>query len=251
MTAAAQGERIQKVLSHAGVASRREGERLMEEGRIKVNGTVVRQPGLRVTPQDHIQVDGRPVDQGQRPRHLLMYKPRGCVTTLSDPQGRPTVADCLPPGQMRIFPVGRLDYDSEGLLVFTNDGELAQALMRPQSHLPKTYLTKVRGRLESAALARLRRPFELDGRLTRPAAVEIEHRAARHTTLRITLTEGRKHQVREMCRRVDHPVLRLRRVTYGPLHDPSLRPGQTRPLSSEEVHALREMTGLISKGVRR
>jgi pseudouridine synthase len=250
MTSANQGERIQKVLSHAGVASRREGERLLEQGRIQVNGTVVRQPGLRVTARDHIQVDGRPVDRGQSPRHLLMYKPRGCVTTLSDPQGRATVADCLPPGQTRVFPVGRLDYDSEGLLIFTNDGELAQALMRPQTHVPKTYLTKVRGRVEAAALARLRRPFRLEGRLTRPAMVEIEHRT-RHTTLRITLTEGRKHQVREMCRRVDHPVLRLRRVTYGPLHDPTLRPGQTRPLTSQEVQSLREMTGLSEKGVRK
>lgn len=243
MTSRSTGERIQKVLSHAGIASRREGERLLQAGRIRVNGTVVTELGLRVSPADRIEVDGQPVARGRRPLYVLLYKPRACVTTLSDPQGRTTVADFLPDSDVRVFPVGRLDYDSEGLLLFTNDGELAQALMRPESHVPKTYLVKARGQLDSRALARLRRPFFIDGRQTLPAQVEVQHRN-RHSVLRITLMEGRKHQIREMCQRVDHPVLRLRRISYGPLKDPTLRPGQTRPLSREEVLLLKEATGL-------
>ena len=247
MTAQSTGQRIQKVLSHAGVASRREGERLLQAGRIRVNGTVVTELGLRVSPADRIEVDGQPVARGRRPLYVLMYKPRGCVTTLADPQARVTVADFLPDTGVKLFPVGRLDYDSEGLLLFTNDGELSQALMRPETHVPKTYLVKVRGQVDSRALARLRRPFHIEGRNTLPAQAEVQHRN-RHTVLRIILIEGRKHQIREMCRRIDHPVLRLRRVTYGPLKDPALRPGQTRHLTREEVLQLEDATGRGREG---
>lgn len=249
MTSQDSGQRIQKVLSHAGVASRREGERLLQAGRIRVNGTVVTELGLRVSPADRIEVDGRPVDRGRRPLYVLMYKPRGCVTTLSDPQGRTTVVDFLPDSGVQLFPVGRLDYDSEGLLLFTNDGELAQSLMRPETHVPKTYLVKVRGQVNTRALARLRRPFLIEGRRTLPAQAEVLHRN-RHTVLRIILMEGRRHQIREMCQRIDHPVLRLRRVSYGPLKDPGLRPGQTRPLSREEVLLLKDATGSGLDGER-
>lgn len=242
-------ERIQKVLSHAGVASRREGERMLQAGRITVNGKVVQELGCQVTASDRIEVDGQPVIRGRRPQYLLMYKPRSCVTTLSDPEGRPTVADFLPAGNIQLFPVGRLDYGSEGLLLFTNDGELAQALMRPATHVPKTYLVKMSGQMSPESLSRLRQPFRLEGRMTRPAQVDIQHRN-RHTVAHITLTEGRKHQIREMCQRVGHPVLRLRRITYGPLHDPQLRPGQTRPLTFEEVTALKEAVRPERKGKR-
>jgi pseudouridine synthase len=235
-------ERIQKVLSHAGVASRREGERLLAAGRIRVNGVVVMEPGTKVDADDRIEVDGNLVRLDREPRYLLMYKPRGCVTTLSDPEGRPTVMAHLPTAGPRVFPVGRLDYDTEGLLLFTNDGDLAQALMRPRQGVAKVYQAKVQGLLEPATLARLRRPFRLDGRPTRPARVEVLYQR-RHTVLQITLTEGRRNQVRELCRRVGHPVMRLRRVAYGPLYDPSLRPGQTRPLQPAEVMALRQAAG--------
>jgi 23S rRNA pseudouridine2605 synthase len=171
-----------------------------------------------------------------------MYKPRGCVTSMSDPQGRPTVAEFLPAGSRRLFPVGRLDYDTEGLLLFTNDGALAQALMRPGSGVPKVYQVKVRGRPDGSALARLCQPFRIGGRPTRPVRVDLQHQR-RHTVLTITLTEGRKNQVREMCQRIRHPVMRLRRIGYGPLRDPSLRPGQSRRLKPDEVEALRRAVG--------
>ncbi len=236
------GERIQKVLSHAGVASRREAERLLAAGRIRVNGRVVCEPGTRVGPEDRIQVDGRTVARDQEPRYLLMYKPRGCVTTLADPEGRPTVMAHLPATGPRVFPVGRLDYDTEGLLLFTNDGDLAQALMRPRHGVPKVYQAKVNGCPDAATLDRLRRPFRLDGRPSRPALVEVLHQR-RHAVLQITLCEGRRNQVREICRRVGHPVMRLRRVAYGPLRDPALRGGQVRPLSPDEIEALRRAAG--------
>jgi 23S rRNA pseudouridine2605 synthase len=244
-------ERVQKLLSRAGVASRREAERLLAAGRIRVNGRVVTEPGTQVEPTDRVEVDGAPIRCSGHSTYLLMYKPRGCVTTMSDPQGRPTVADFLPRKTPRLFPVGRLDYDSEGLLLFTNDGELAQALMRPGSSVPKTYQVKVRGRPDPEALERLRQPFRIGGRLTRPARVEIQLQR-RHTVLTITLTEGRKNQVREMCHKIQHPVMRLRRVGYGPLRDPFLRPGQTRELRAAEVEALRGAVGSPAMGrVRR
>jgi len=146
-------ERIQKALSHAGIASRREAERLLADGRIQVNGEVVTAPGTCVEPEDRIEVDGKPVTRHREPVYLLMYKPRGCVTTMSDPLGRPTVAEYLPPGSRRLFPVGRLDYNSEGLLLFTDDGDLAQALMRPGSGVPKIYQVKVCGRPDGQACA--------------------------------------------------------------------------------------------------
>lgn len=247
MTSSGTGQRIQKVLSHAGVASRREAERLLQAGRVRINGTVVTELGLRVSPADRIEVDGQAVASGRPPLYLLMYKPRGCVTTLADPEGRATVANFLPDSDVRLFPVGRLDYHSEGLLLFTNDGELAQSLMRPETHVLKTYLVNVRGQVDARALARLRRPFHIEGRHTLPAQAEVQHRN-RHTVLRITLMEGRKHQIREMCRRIDHPVLRLRRISYGPLKDPGLRPGQTRQLSREEVMLLKQATGSGREG---
>jgi pseudouridine synthase len=235
-------ERIQKVLSHSGIAPRREAERLLADGRVRVNGEVVTVPGTCVEPEDCIEVDGQPVRRHREPIYLLLYKPRGCVTTMSDPLGRPTVAEYLPAGTGRLFPVGRLDYNSEGLLLFTNDGDLAQALMRPDSLVPKVYQVKVRGRPDGRTLERLRQPFRIGGRLTRPAEVNLRVQR-RHTVLTITLTEGRKNQVREMCKRIQHPVMRLRRIAYGPLRDLSLRPGQARRLNRAEVEALKSAVG--------
>ena len=235
-------ERIQKILSRAGIASRREGERLLRAGRVTVNGRVISRLGSRVEVGDQLALDGRVVRIG-RPVYLLMYKPRDCVTTLSDPQGRPTVRDRLPPLDVRVFPVGRLDYASEGLLLFTNDGGLAQALLHPASHVPRTYLAKVRGVPDGVALRRLRQPFRIDGRLTRPAGVRLV-RAGHHGVVEITLTEGVKNQIREMFWRVEHPVLRLRRVAIGPLRDRSLAAGDCRHLAPGEVVLLKEAAGV-------
>ena len=232
-------ERIQKVLSRAGLASRREGERLLEAGRVTVNGRVVTRLGTRVEPRDRLALDGKPV-RLRRPTYLLMYKPRGCITTMSDPQGRPSVRDLLPEQGPRVFPVGRLDYASEGLLLFTNDGELAQALMHPSSRIAKVYQVKVRGVPGGQALARLRQPFRLAGRRTRPATVHLM-RAGNNAILEIVLTEGRKNQIREMCWRIGHPVMRLRRIAVGPLKDETLGSGACRPLTAGEVEALRAL----------
>ncbi|MFQ5766831.1 MAG: pseudouridine synthase [Acidobacteriota bacterium] len=231
-------ERLQKLLSRAGILSRRRCEALMAEGRIRVNGQVVRTPGTKASRSDHILIDGRPVPLNRAPDYLLMYKPRGCMTTLSDPEGRTTVCDYLPPVGRHLFPVGRLDYASEGLLLFTNDGELAQSLMRPSHGVPRLYLVKVKGIPGPHHLQQLRRPFRLQGRLTRPAQIEVRS-AHRNAVLEVTLTEGKKHHIREMFRRVGHPVIRLRRIAYGPIRDRALRPGRTRLLTSQEVRALR------------
>jgi 23S rRNA pseudouridine2605 synthase len=236
--------RLQKALSHAGVASRREAERMIAEGRVLVNGELVTTPGTRVETADRIQVDGRPVRTAAPFTYLLMNKPRGCVTTLSDPQGRSTVADLLPRSSTKVFPVGRLDYGSEGLLLFTNDGELAQRLMRPSGSVVKTYEAKVRGLPEAAVLERLQRPFRIEGRPTRPARVRLLA-ARRNALLSVSLTEGRRNQVREMLLRVGHPVMRLRRVAYGPLRDARLRPGDVRALTTAEIAALRAVAAPV------
>ena len=235
-------ERIQKVLSHAGVASRREAERLLADGRIRVNGEVVRRLGTRVGPGDRLEVDGRRVRAPTSFHYLLMNKPRQAMTTRSDPQGRRTVMDLLPPLPVRVFPVGRLDYASEGLLLFTNDGDLAQALMRPAGHVTKTYRVKVRGLPEATTLERLRRPFRLEGRPTQPAEVRLL-RADRNAQLAISIAEGRRNQVREMLRRVGHPVMRLKRIAYGPISDDRLRSGAVRSLRPSEVERLRRAVG--------
>ncbi|MFQ5718921.1 MAG: pseudouridine synthase [Acidobacteriota bacterium] len=229
-------ERIQKVLSHAGVVSRREGERLLTAGRITVNGRVVTRLGTRIRPQDQLAVDGQSVRR-IAPTYLLMYKPRNVVTTLSDPEGRATVGDLLPRLDVRVFPVGRLDYASEGLLLFTNDGALAQALLRPATHVPKIYSVKVRGLPDPGSLRRLRQPFRLAGRRTRPAAVRLV-RGGPRSVVEVTLVEGVKNQIREMFWRVGHPVLRLRRIAIGPLRDAGLASGSCRHLTAEEVTAL-------------
>jgi pseudouridine synthase len=234
-------ERLQKTLAHAGVASRRAAERLISEGRVSVNGRVVTTLGTRVDPgRDAIKVDGKRLPARPVARtYLAVNKPRGFVTTLSDPEGRPALGDLLPKGGPRVYPVGRLDFHSEGLLVVTDDGELARDLMSPARHVSKTYLVKVHGRPSPATLDRLRRGIVLDARRTRPARVRIV-RPGDNPWLEITLTEGRNRQVRRMCQAVGHRVTRLRRVGVGGLHLGDLRPGKIRPLSVAEVRRLRK-----------
>lgn len=239
-------ERLNKVLAHAGVASRRGADQLIEQGRVSVNGEVVREMGLRVDPaHDSIKVDGRRV--GARPRRRVYYmgnKPRGMVTTLSDPEGRPTVRELLKSVRERVYPVGRLDFNSEGLLLFTNDGELARDLMHPRSGVTKTYAVKVRGVPSEAVLERLRRGVVLDGRRTAAAAVILTGGAG-NKRLEVQVTEGRKHQVRRMLAAVGHPVAKLRRIRYAGLWLGDLVPGAVRKLSEEEVSRLRRA---VAKG---
>jgi pseudouridine synthase len=241
--------RLQKILSSAGVASRRAAERLMTEGRVTVNGQTARELGTRADPdRDDIRVDGRAIKRETRRLYFVLNKPRGYVTTRADPEGRPTVLDLLPQLHDYVYPVGRLDYDSEGLLILTNDGELAAALMHPSHEVAREYHARVRGIPDAHATGRLARGVVLDGRKTAPAEVALvasgvgQH--ADQALLSITLHEGRTRQVRRMCEAVGHPVVRLRRVRFGPLSDPELKPGMCRPLTAAEVAALRRAAGI-------
>jgi pseudouridine synthase len=236
--------RLQKILSTAGIASRRAAERLMAEGRVTVNGETVRELGTRADPDtDDIRVDGRAVKARSRRLYLLLNKPRGYVTTRSDPEGRPTVLDLVPGLHDYVYPVGRLDYESEGLLLLTNDGDLAAALTHPSHEVPREYHARVRGTPDARALDRLARGIVIDGRKTSPAEVAIVMTGAGQrgdqALLSITIHEGRTRQVRKMCEAIGHPVVRLRRVRIGPLSDPDLKTGACRPLTAREVEALR------------
>ncbi len=227
------GERLQKVLARAGIGSRRACEVLIDDGRVTVNGQVA-ELGRRVSVDDDlIEVDGAAI--GVRPGlvHYLLNKPAGVVTTADDPQGRPTVLD-LVPAEPRVFPVGRLDLDTEGLLVLTNDGELTHRLTHPSYGVDKEYLVHVEGRPTRAALRQLREGVELDDGLTAPAQVGV----VTDGLIRIVIHEGRNRQVRRMCDTVGFPVQRLVRSRIGPLTDRKLKPGTWRELTTDEVRSL-------------
>jgi pseudouridine synthase len=241
-------ERLQKILSQAGVSSRRAAERLMLDGRVSVNGETVRELGTKADPaSDDIRVDGRRIKRAARPRYILLNKPRGYVTTRSDPQHRPTVIDLLVrakgvTAQEYVYPVGRLDYDSEGLLILTNDGELAARLTHPRHEVARVYEVVVAGIPDAHELDRLRRGLVIDGRRTSPASVAVQPghpQRASTMTLQITIKEGRNRQVRKMFEAVGHPVDRLRRIAIGPIKDHRLEPGQWRDLTIEEVKKLK------------
>ncbi len=243
------GERLQKILSAAGVASRRASETLITNGRVTVNGKTVLELGTKADPaRDDIRVDGQRIRIAERRRYLLLDKPRGYMTTRKDPEQRPTVFDLLPEVREYVYPVGRLDYDSEGLLLLTNDGELAERLMHPRHEVEREYHVRVRGTPGEDAVARLRRGVVIDGRRTAPAGVEVLQvgLGARddQSLLSVVLHEGRTRQVRNMCEAVGHPVVRLRRVRIGPISDPDIRTGEHRDLTSHEVARLRKAAGL-------
>jgi 23S rRNA pseudouridine2605 synthase len=234
-------ERLQKILSQAGVASRRASEQLMLDGRVSVNGGVVRELGTKADPTaDDIRVDGRRVRVASTHRYLLLNKPRGYVTTRSDPERRPTVVDLLNGVHEYVYPVGRLDYDSEGLLLLTNDGDLAARLTHPRHGVPRVYEVDVLGVPDAHDVDRLRRGLVVDGRRTAPADVSVGPRRTKGggATLVISVREGRNRQVRKMCESIGHPVGRLRRIAIGPIRDDRLRPGQWRDLTAEEVRKL-------------
>jgi 23S rRNA pseudouridine2605 synthase len=232
-----QGERLQKVLARAGYASRRACEELIRQGRVAVNGAAA-VLGSRVdTEHDRVTVDGVPVSFDTTLVYYLLNKPAGVVTTVRDPQRRRTVVDLVPKAP-RVVPVGRLDYDTEGLLVLTNDGELTNLLAHPRHGVDKTYLAEVEGVPKPADVKRLRDGVELDDGMTAPARVRIVQRAADHAALEITIHEGRNRQVRRMGDAIGHRVRRLVRTRIGPLHDRNLAPGEWRPLTAPEVRAL-------------
>lgn len=233
-------ERLQKYLAHAGVASRRASEELILAGRVCVNGEVVSTLGEKIDPsRDAVTVDGEPVLAADAPVYLLLNKPVGVITTMDDPQGRPTVARFVPESGPRLFPVGRLDLGTSGLLLLTNDGELAHMLMHPRYHVPKTYVAVVDGIPDEEDLARLRDGIDLDDGRTAPAEARLVGSVPKRGTVEITLREGRKRQVRRMLMAVGHPVRELVRIGYGPIPLGDLAEGDTRPLTDDEVRALR------------
>jgi 23S rRNA pseudouridine2605 synthase len=245
-TAPAAAERLQKILASAGIASRRRAEEYILNGRVQVNGQIVTELGTKADPhRDHIRVDGKRIHVEESLRYFMLNKPKGHITTASDPQGRPTVMEFFSRVRVRMFPVGRLDYLSEGLLLVTNDGELANALMRASSHIPKTYLVKVSGIPTEAALASLRRGISIPlgapganaGRVrTGPAQVRL-FREGENPWYEITITEGRNRQLRKMFEEIGHHVEKIRRVEYGPLVL-DVKPGEQRELTPLEVQAL-------------
>jgi 23S rRNA pseudouridine2605 synthase len=212
-------------------------EQLVTGGRVMVNGTVERSLSRRIEPGDAVAVDGVEV-AAERPVYLLLHKPRGVVTTASDPQGRRTVLDLVRRSE-RVFPVGRLDLDTTGALLLTNDGDLAHLLAHPRHGVPKTYRATVRGSIPDAALRRLREGVDLDGRMTSPAQVTLISRGSERSVLEVVLHEGRNRQVRRMCEAVGYPVRQLHRPRYAGIGVEGLAPGEARELSAAEVDQLR------------
>lgn len=237
--------RLTKWLSQQGVCSRRTAEAWLAAGRISVNETAVNQPGTKIDPErDRISVDGRTVEREVPTRWvLLLWKPVGHLSTLRDPSGRPTVAELVPSRYGRLYPVGRLDLASEGALLLTNDGELANRWTHPRYHLPKTYQVEVSGAVSSAELDRLRGGLVLEDGPTQPAEVLLLEPPTETSRLEVTLYEGRKRQLRRMLAALGHPVLSLRRVRIGPLSLAGLRPGRYRELGPAEIAALTDGSG--------
>ncbi|EHQ88159.1 pseudouridine synthase [Desulfosporosinus youngiae] len=247
------GERLQKVLAQAGVASRRHAEQLILAGRVSVNGVKIAVLGHKVGIEDHIEVDGKPVERSERLHYYLLNKPVGVITSVSDPQGRPTVLDLLNDVPVRVYPVGRLDFDTSGALLLTNDGELAHRLMHPSYGVEKTYRVWVQGPVGINALENLRQGVLLEDGNTAPAKVERVSGVSKFNKtkgkpleiLEVTIHEGRNRQVRRMFAAVGYPVLKLDRVRFGHLSPGNaLPPGAYRALSKEEIKELRSCVGL-------
>jgi 23S rRNA pseudouridine2605 synthase len=253
-----QQERLQKIIAHAGVSSRREAEAMIREGRVTLNGRVVTELGTRADPnKDHIKVDGKLITHAEPHRYILLYKPKEVMTTVEDPQGRRTVIDLVRGIRERIYPVGRLDFHSEGLVLLTNDGELAFKVSHPTNGSVKTYNVKVRGVPEERLIDKLRRGITLDGKRTLPCDIERMRTTGKrddegNSWFEVKLREGRTQQIRKMFQAVGHPVSKLRRVAIGPISDPKLTPGVWRELTKQEVKMLetmKEMKKPVKRGV--
>ena len=234
-------ERLQKILARAGVASRRGAEEVIRAGRVRVNGRIVTDMGIKVDDhKDRVEVDGRRL-VSQKPAYYILHKPRGCVTTLDDPEGRPTIADILGRIPERVFPVGRLDFNTSGALLVTNDGELTEALLRPRTAVPKVYAAKVSGHLDVPELDALRNGVTLDdGYKTKKADVFVLREEPRATWIQITLTEGKNRQIHRMGDAIGHRVMRLSRLSFAGIDTEGLRPGQLRPLKAKELEQLKK-----------
>ncbi len=241
-------KRLQKILSELGIASRRKAEELILQGTVTVNGEVAA-IGMKADPEtDYIKVAGKlvsgPRQRGIQKVYLMFHKPKGVVTTLSDPEGRPAVKDYLKEVRYRVFPVGRLDFDSEGLLLLTNDGDFANAVLHPSREILKTYLVKIKGEIEEDEAGRLRRGVKLEDGITLPAKVKRIRKSENNSWIEMTIREGRKRQIRRMLEKVGHPVLKLKRVSVGGLKLRDLRPGELRELTPDELRMMRKELGI-------
>src|SRR5436190_12110555 len=242
-----QPERLQKIIAHAGVASRREAESMILAGRVTVNGRVVTELGSKAdADHDHIKVDGKLITHKETHRYILLYKPKEVMTTVEDPQGRRTVIDLVRGIRERIYPVGRLDFHSEGLVLLTNDGDLAFKVSHPTHGSVKTYHVKVRGVPEERLVDKLRRGITLDGKRTLPCEIARMRTTGNgedegNSWFEVKLREGRTQQIRKMFQALGHPVSKLRRVAIGPISDPKLTPGVWRELTEREVRMLATM----------
>ena len=235
-------ERLQKAIAQAGICSRRKAEELIRAGRVSVNGKTVIELGTKVDiASDHVRIDGKQLRFSPEKVYLLLYKPKGYVCTLSDPEQRPTVKDLIQRIPQRIYPVGRLDYHSEGLLLLTNDGEFSNSIASAGEHCPKTYLVKVRGTPTLGSLEKLSKGISLDDRNTAPCRIRFV-KPGDNPWLEVTLIEGRNNQIRRMFEWIGHPVQKLKRVQIGFLRDDKLKPSQYRALTPAEVDRFRRMS---------
>lgn len=240
-------ERLQKVLSRAGVASRRKAEELISAGRVRVGGRVVTELGTKVDPErDRVELDGKRLVAESR-AYIVLHKPREVMCTMHDPEGRPTIASLVRGVGVRVVPVGRLDFHTSGVLLMTNDGDFAAALGHPRKEAPKTYVAKVRGALDGASLARLGESIEIDGRATEPASVRLLRVEGDKSWIEVTLREGRNRQVRRLGESAGFPVLRLVRQSFAGIDAEGLRPGEWRHLSVDELTELKRKFGVPKK----
>ena len=235
-------ERLQKVIAQAGIASRRKSEELIKDGRVKVNGKVVTELGLKVTSSDKVEVNGVQIEK-EEPVYFLLYKPRGVISSVNDEKGRKVVTDFFQHFKERIFPVGRLDYDTSGLLVLTNDGEFANLLMHPKNEIDKVYVAKVKGIPSKENLRKLEKGIRLEDGKTAPARVKLlsADNKKQSAIVEITIHEGRNRQVRRMFEAIGHDVLKLKRERYGLLTLNGLKTGDARELTPHEVKQLRAL----------
>lgn len=234
-------ERLQKVMAHAGVASRRKSEDIIAEGRVKVNGKTVTEMGFKVNPdQDEIMVDGEIITE-EKKRYILLNKPEGYITTVSDPEGRPTVMDLIPDLKQRLYPAGRLDYDSSGLLIMTNDGELTYKLTHPKKEVDKKYRALVKGEVTEDDFDKFRSGMVIDGKKTSPAEISNVNYRNGNTQFDITIHEGRNRQVRRMAKITGFPVISLKRIAFAFLTLKGVEEGKFRYLSDDEVKKLKNL----------
>ena len=234
-------ERLQKVIAHAGITSRRKAEELIVAGRVSVNGQIVKELGVQVSAKDRVEVDGVPIEQ-ESPVYYMLYKPRGVISAVTDDKKRKVVLDFFTDVPERLYPIGRLDYDTSGLLLLTNDGDLSQKLMHPKHEVDKVYVAKVKGIADKKQLLPLSRGIRIEGKKTAPARFEIlsTDAATQTSIVQLTIHEGRNHQVKNMLKAVGLPVQKLKREMYGSLTVAGLRPGEYRELTKKEVNELKK-----------